>query len=145
MTEAGRRRVVELSPGLGRLLRAALVADGRLDLADSIEGLEAHAACSCGDAFCTSFYTGPRPDGAWGPDHENLVYVLAGGIFITLAVVRNEPWFAVVTYIVFILFVGLRLLGARRMAGVMPQVIVKYERRIAELEARESQGGPSLS
>jgi hypothetical protein len=71
MTETGRRRVVELSPELGRLLHAALVADGRLDLADSVEEL-AHAACGRGDAFCTSFYTGLRPDGAWGPDHENL-------------------------------------------------------------------------
>jgi hypothetical protein len=82
MTETGRWRVVELSPELGRLLHAALVADGRLDLADSVEELEAHAACGCGDAFCTSFYTGPRPDGAWGPDHENLVYDLAGGMLI---------------------------------------------------------------
>jgi hypothetical protein len=22
--------------------------------------------CSCQDSFCTSFYTGPKPDGAWG-------------------------------------------------------------------------------
>ena len=82
MTETGRRRVVELSPELGRLLLVALVADGRPDLADSIEELEAREPCSCGDAFCTSFYTGPRPDGAWGPDHENLVYDFAGGMLV---------------------------------------------------------------
>ena len=82
MTETGRRRVLELSPGLAGVLHASLVADGRFDLVDTVEELEAQEPRSCGDAFCTSCYTGPRPDGRWGPDHENLVYDLAEGMLV---------------------------------------------------------------
>ena len=82
MTATGRQRLVELSPELGRFLHAALVADGRIDLANTVDELQAFEPCGCGDKFCTSFYTGPRPDRSWGPDHESLVYVLDGGMLV---------------------------------------------------------------
>lgn len=30
------------------------------------------APCSCTDDFCQSFYTAPKPDGAYGPGHRNV-------------------------------------------------------------------------
>lgn len=82
MSEIVRQRVGELSPELGRLLHAALVADDRIDLADSVEELEAYEPCGCGVRACTSFYTGPRPDGSWGQDHDNLVYDIGRGMLV---------------------------------------------------------------
>ena len=82
MTETARRRVVELSPELALLLQAALVADGRIDLANSVDELQAFELRGCGDKFCTSFYTGPRPDRSWGPTHEILVYYLDEGMLV---------------------------------------------------------------
>lgn len=29
--------------------------------------------CGCGDSFCSSFYTGPKPNGPWGPGARNVV------------------------------------------------------------------------
>ena len=60
MTATGRQRLVELSPELGRFLHAALVADGRIDLANTVDELQAFEPCGCDDKFCTSFYTGPQ-------------------------------------------------------------------------------------
>ena len=82
MTATGPQRLVKLSPELGRLLPAALVADGRTELANSVGELEAFETCGCGDKFCTSFYIGPRPDRSWGPGHENLLYDLDGGMLV---------------------------------------------------------------
>ena len=74
--------LVDMSPELGRLLKMALAADGHDELADLVDGLEAHEPCSCGDAFGTSFYTGPRPRAGWGPDHVNLVYDFDPGMIV---------------------------------------------------------------
>ena len=51
-------------------------------MANSVDELRAFESCGCDDKFCTSFYTGPRPDRSWGPDHESLVYVLDGGMLV---------------------------------------------------------------
>ena len=65
----------------------------------------------------------------------SIQYVLGAGIFTYLAIAYNS-WFALVTYLTFVAFVGLRLIGAWRIVGVMPNVLAKYAARIAELEAR---------
>ena len=74
--------MTEFSPDLASLLIDALGADGLVDLADSFRELKVHEPCSCGDEFCTSFYTGPRPDGPWGPGHRNLVYDFDPGMIV---------------------------------------------------------------
>lgn len=35
-------------------------------------GLTVHDLCGCGDSFCQSFYTAPKPNGAYGPGHSNV-------------------------------------------------------------------------
>ena len=64
------------------MLQQALIADGRHDVASSVAELEAYEPCSCGDSFCSSFYTGPRPEREWGPDHENLVFDIPNGMLV---------------------------------------------------------------
>lgn len=67
-------------------------------------------------------------------------YLFGAGIFTYLAI-GYQSWFALVSYLVFAAFVGIRLLAARRLAGVMPRILAKFEARIAELEAgSESRG-----
>lgn len=53
-------------------MESALARMGHPELAAQVAGLEITWRCRCGDAFCTSFYTGPTPDGSWGPGHENI-------------------------------------------------------------------------
>ncbi len=38
-----------------------------------METLRVVARCGCGDDFCQSFYTAPKPDGAYGPGHRNVL------------------------------------------------------------------------
>jgi len=38
--------------------------------------------CSCGDAFCASFYTAPKPRGSYGPKHRNIALEPNDGMII---------------------------------------------------------------
>jgi hypothetical protein len=53
-------------------LAAALSACGEDRLADQVERLRIVEVCGCGDDFCQSFYTGPKPAGAYGAGHRNV-------------------------------------------------------------------------
>ena len=46
-------------------LVAALNACGEDRLADQVERLRIVEVCACGDDFCQSIYTGPKPGWAW--------------------------------------------------------------------------------
>jgi hypothetical protein len=59
-------------PNLSRELTALLADAGEPDLAAQIESLEIVQRCPCNDDFCASFYTAPRPVGAYGPGHRNV-------------------------------------------------------------------------
>ena len=48
----------------------ALHGDDRLT--EQVDRLRIIAVCECGDDFCQSFYTGPRPVGAYGTGHRNV-------------------------------------------------------------------------
>lgn len=58
------------------------------------------------------------------------------GFFLYLALARNEPRYAIGIFGMFVLYLAIRLYSARRIAGVMPRILERYEFRIAELEAR---------
>jgi hypothetical protein len=45
--------------------------------------------CRCGDDFCATFYTAPRPDGAYGAGHQNVVVETTEGMVI-LDLVKDE-------------------------------------------------------
>lgn len=59
-------------PALGEELRKLFVAAGRSDLAGQVSALQIVGRCQCGDDFCATIYTKPRPRGAYGPGHETL-------------------------------------------------------------------------
>jgi hypothetical protein len=70
----------------------------------------------------------------------SIQYAIGAGVFLVAAIVTGNPWWSVVVYVVFVAWIVVRLLGARRLAGVMPSVIEKYESRIAELEQQLDDG-----
>jgi hypothetical protein len=59
----------EVLPGLADELTRLLVASGQKSLADQVQGLSIVDRCRCGDDFCASFYTLPKPDGGYGAGH----------------------------------------------------------------------------
>jgi hypothetical protein len=58
------------------------------------------------------------------------------GLFLYLALARNEPRYAIGIFGMFVLYLAIRIYSARRVSGIMPRVLQRYEFRIAELEAR---------
>ena len=60
-------RVIDLWPKISAEVQHLLRTDGYGALADQISDLELTEMCRCGDSFCDSFFTAPRPDGAWEP------------------------------------------------------------------------------
>jgi predicted 3-demethylubiquinone-9 3-methyltransferase (glyoxalase superfamily) len=71
-------------------------------------------------------YRHPRSSDLGRATRLSIQYLLGAGIFTYMAIAYNS-WFALVTYLTFAAFVGIRLIGARRIAGVMPKVLAKYE------------------
>ena len=57
-------------------------------------------------------------------------------LFLYLALARDEPRYAIGIFGMFVLYLAIRVYSARRVAGIMPRVLQRYEFRIAELEAR---------
>ncbi|MBI4613055.1 MAG: hypothetical protein HY720_05540 [Planctomycetes bacterium] len=64
----------------------------------------------------------------------SLQYATGTGIFLALAIVTGNPLWSIVVYGTFLAWMPVRLLVGRRLAGILPSVIEKYEARIAELE-----------
>lgn len=62
--------LLETLPQEARELEQLLKERGELDLAGQVSTLEIVERCRCGDDFCASFYTQPKPEGAYGPDHR---------------------------------------------------------------------------
>ena len=58
------------------------------------------------------------------------------GLFLYLALARHEPRYSIGIFGMFVLYLGIRVYTARRLAGIMPRILERYELRIAELEAR---------
>jgi hypothetical protein len=80
-------------------------------------------------------YRNPKASGLGRATRLSIQYLVGAGLFTYLAIAYNS-WFALVIYLTFVAFVAIRLIGARRTVGVMPNVLAKYEARIAELESR---------
>jgi hypothetical protein len=62
--------LIEILPQLARELEELLKKHGKLDLAAQVSTLTVVDRCRCGDNFCSSFYTQPKPVGAYGPGHD---------------------------------------------------------------------------
>lgn len=55
-------------------------------------------------------------------------------LFLYLALSRDDPRYAVGIFIMFLFYLAIRVYSARRIAGIMPRIVQRYEKRIAELE-----------
>ena len=58
----------DLTDELARLLRK----NNENDLVKQIPRLRLVDRCRCGDDFCATLYTAPKPKGAYGPNHESI-------------------------------------------------------------------------
>ncbi len=86
---SGRGKLLhEALPKLAEELQQLLAKDGHENLARQISQLVLVDRCRCEDAFCATIYTARRPDGAWGPGHENVVLDPESGMLV-LDVVRG--------------------------------------------------------
>jgi hypothetical protein len=63
----------DVFPLLSKELQQLLEEMGEAYLASQVERLKIVDRCRCGDDFCASFYTQPKPKGAYGPGHRNVV------------------------------------------------------------------------
>ena len=69
-------------------------------------------------------------------------YALAAGIFLVLAIHDGQPLYAIAIYVIFVLWMIVRVAKARLLVGVMPTIIEKYEAEIRRLaSALESPEG----
>ena len=57
-------------------------------------------------------------------------------LFLYLTLARNQPLYAIGIFAMFVLYLAIRIYTARQVAGIMPRILQRYERRITELEER---------
>ena len=72
--DADRKRelLVDMFPELSAELQQLLRVSGEHVLAQQISGLRVLDRCRCGDDFCATFYTEPKPNGPYGPGLRTL-------------------------------------------------------------------------
>src|SRR5271155_4200335 len=70
-------------------LRQLLAEQGEPELAAQVPSLTILDRCRCGDDFCATFYTQPKPVGAYGPSHRNVALTPDEGMVI-LDVIAGE-------------------------------------------------------
>lgn len=58
-------------PDLADELTALLSSQHEGALAEQVPLLRLTDRCRCGDDFCATLYTAPKPEGAYGPNHES--------------------------------------------------------------------------
>jgi hypothetical protein len=68
----------EFSDELVRLVQSS----ARPELADQIPSLPVVDRCGCGQSNCALFYTAPRPSGAYGPGHSNVLLDPKKGLIV---------------------------------------------------------------
>jgi hypothetical protein len=91
MTLSGHPRHVEREKGLlladvlpafATELQQLLEENGERELAAQAPGLMIFDRCRCGDDFCATFYTKPKPRGSFGPGHRNVTLKPDEGMLI---------------------------------------------------------------
>ena len=87
-----------------------------------------------------AIYRDPARSGIGRGIRLSIQYAIGAGIFLVAAIVTGNPWWSVVVYGVFVAWMAVRVLGARRLAGVMASIIEKYESRITELQQQLDDG-----
>lgn len=79
-------------------LAAALTAEGEERLAEQVGRLRVVQTCGCGDDFCQSFHTAPKPADAYGDGHRNVCLDAPWAGYLILDVVNDEIRYVEVLY-----------------------------------------------
>ena len=74
--------LTEILPLLARELELLLKKQGEFELAAQVPQLRIVDRCRCGDDFCSSFHTQPKPEGSYGPGHRSMDLDAAEGMVI---------------------------------------------------------------
>jgi hypothetical protein len=74
--------VAEVIPEFAAELECLLQTAGEEALAKQVSVLRIVERCQCGDDFCASMYTVPKPKGAWGPSHRNIAPAARYGMIV---------------------------------------------------------------
>ena len=82
LEEAMLVQLTEILPSLARELEQFLSNQGEAELAAQVSQLTIADRCRCGDDFCSSFYTQPKPKGHYGPGHRCLDLDAAEGMLL---------------------------------------------------------------
>jgi hypothetical protein len=73
----------DMLPAFAAKLRQLLVENGEPELAAQVPGLMIFDRCRCKDDICCgTFYTQPKPNGAYGPGHRNVALTPEEGMLI---------------------------------------------------------------
>jgi hypothetical protein len=60
-------RIADLLPELASELQGLLLKEGERELVAQVPDLQIVERCRCGDDFCATFYSQPKPKGGWEP------------------------------------------------------------------------------
>ena len=82
-------RLIEAMPLLASELVQLLTEENELGLAAQVPGLLIVGRCRCEDDHCGTFYTQPKPVGAYGPGHRNVALTPEKG-WLILDVVSDQ-------------------------------------------------------
>jgi hypothetical protein len=63
--------LIDVLPDLADEIRDALREGDETELSDQVGTLIVWGRCPCGDDFCSTFYTGPRPIARWSDEGEH--------------------------------------------------------------------------
>jgi hypothetical protein len=74
--------LVDALPQLQKEIRLLLDQAGESQLSAQLEDLSIVDRCRCGDDFCSSFYTAPKPAGAYGKGHRSISLEPSKGMII---------------------------------------------------------------
>ncbi len=85
-------------------------------------------------------YADPAQSGLGRAIRLSFQYAVGTGIFVVLALAYGNAIYVLPVYGIFVAFMIVRLMAAKKLAGIMPSVISKYESRIAELEGNPESG-----
>ena len=78
----------------------------------------------------------PKASGVSALLRSSIYCTVLATFFLYLAIARHEPLYSIGIFGMFVLYLVIRIYSARRISGIMPRIIQRYELRIAELEAR---------
>src|SRR5271154_3729516 len=75
-------QLTEILPSFARELEQLLNKQNEVELAAQVSQLAVVDRCRCGDDFCSSFYTQPKPEGRYGPGHRCMDLDAAEGMLL---------------------------------------------------------------